>query len=358
MRLASFTLWKQWARWCATARVGCPWCLCVSLHVSLHVSLMVLWWLWARWLQLEPLPASVCVLDVVFHVSSRPVSLHNASSWVSWCISLCVKSCLCFLFLQLHSCYQRKNRLQSCLCCRSLSLSLCLSGVVMPFASFSNFPFADLVPPRVVGWMSFLRNMTSTSWRKCRNASNTNCERLTVFRLRSRVGITLGPKRWTSKTCLKISIFWVARLSMDQWCVDILSCKSSPMLLALNTGNASGTGFSIFQWLILLCSLHRLQILDPLFSFFLKIISLDHGQRLPIFVLIGFDHIHGLQHCPRVHEFLLKRAKKSTFLESRIAIWSDMSHRVHQFSSLQDAEDESCMYFFKAGTHTFQRFVS
>ena len=63
----------------------------------------------------------------------------------------------------------------------ALSLSLSLSGVVMPFASFSNFPFADLVPPRVVGSMSFLRNMTSTSWRKCRNASATNCERLTGF---------------------------------------------------------------------------------------------------------------------------------------------------------------------------------
>ena len=81
------------------ARVECPWCLCLFLHVSLHVSLMVLWWwLWARWLRLGPLPAFVCILDV-FCLMFLPVSRQNASSWVSSCIALCVESLPLFSLL-------------------------------------------------------------------------------------------------------------------------------------------------------------------------------------------------------------------------------------------------------------------
>lgn len=148
------------------ARVECPWCLCLFLHVSLHVSLMVLWWwLWARWLRLGPLPAFVCILDV-FCLMFLPVSRQNASSWVSSCIALCVESLPLFSLLAVALAREK---------------TFCSAVVALP---------VDLVPPSV-GW-SFLRSGTSTSWRKCRNASNTNCERLTVFRCSRVSGIPLS----------------------------------------------------------------------------------------------------------------------------------------------------------------------
>ena len=107
------------------ARVECPWCLCLFLHVSLHVSLMVLWWwLWARWLRLGPLPAFVCILDVLC-LMFLPVSRQNASSWVSSCIALCVESLPLFSLLAVALAREK---------------TFCSAVVALP---------VDLVPPSV-----------------------------------------------------------------------------------------------------------------------------------------------------------------------------------------------------------------